>query len=104
MIEKFEFKNGTVVTFDLCKNLISFNNKPKYHLKGSMKFILFKNKKFELDGIIFKTKDVWGRICFIVINENDIHLRKSINKCLDFIPTLENDKKKRIRLINDLKI
>ena len=104
MVERYEFKNGTIATFDNEQNLVSYNGKDIYKLKGQMKSISFRNKKNELDGVIIKIKDVWGRIQCIVINENEIHLRKCVGTCLKIIPTLEKDKNIRTKLVDDLKL
>ena len=104
MVERYEFNNKNFATFDTEQNLVSFNGKEIYKLKGQMKSISFRNKKNELDGIIIKTKDVWGRTQYIVINENEIHLRKCVGTCLKIIPTLEKDKNIRTKLVNDLKL
>ena len=104
MLERFDFKNGTIATFDTEQNLVSFNEKDVYKLKGQMKSISFRNKKNELDGVIIKTKDVWGRTKYIVINENEIHLRKCVGTCLKIIPTLEKDKSIRTKMVDDLKL
>ena len=104
MLERFEFKNGTIATFDNEQNLVSYNGKDIYKLKGQMKSISFRNKKNELDGVIIKTKDAWGRMQYIVIGENEIHLRKCVGKCLEIIPTLEKDKSVRTKLVDDLKL
>lgn len=99
MIERYEFNNGTITTFDNEQNLVSFKGKDIYKLKGSMKSVSFMNKKNELDGVVIKVKDVWNRVQYIIINENEIHMRKSIIKCFDIIPTLEKDKKDRIERV-----
>ena len=99
MIERYEFNNGTITTFDNEQNLVSFNGKDIYKLKGSMKSVSFMNKKNELDGVVIKAKDIWNRVQYIVINENEIYMRKSIIKCFDIIPTLEKDKKDRIERV-----
>ena len=96
MIERYEFINGSVATFDNEQNLVSFNGKDIYKIKGQMKSISFMNKKNELDGVVIKTKDVWGRIQYIVITPNIQKLRKSPKTCFNIIPTLEKDKKDRI--------
>lgn len=104
MLERFEFKNGTIATFDNEQNLVSYNGKDIYKLKGQMKSISFRNKKNELDGVIIKTKDVWGRMQYIVIGENEIYLRKCVGTCLKIIPTLEKDKNTRIKELENLKV
>lgn len=104
MLERFEFKNGTIATFDNEQNLVSYNGKDIYKLKGQMKSISFRNKKNKLDGVIIKTKDVWGRMQYIVIGENEIHLRKCVGTCLKIIPTLEKDKNTRIKELENLKV
>ena len=41
---------------------------------------------------------------YIVINENEIYLRKCVGTCLKIIPTLEKDKSVRTTLVDDLKL
>ena len=104
MIERYEFNNGNVATFNTESILIEFNNKPIYKLKGLGKSVEFRNKKNELDGVVIKTKDHWNRSHYIVITEDGCHTRKCIGKCLELIPTLEKDKKERTRKIEEVKI
>lgn len=104
MLERYEFKNGTIATFDNEQNLVSYNGKDIYKLKGQIKSISFKNKKDELDGVVLKCKDLWGSLHYIAINQTEYRIRKSPIKCLEIIPTLEKDKSKRVCEIEELRV
>ena len=102
MIERFEFNNGTIATYDNSERFVSYNGKDKYKFNGVGKSIVFKNKKGELDGVIVKFKDHWNRINHIVITSDVILLRKSSIRCFNLIPTLEKDKATRTKLVESV--
>lgn len=104
MIERFEFKNNTISTFDTEQNLVSYNGKEIWKLKGLMKSVCFRNKKNELDGVVIKVKDNWWRIFYLVISSEKVCMRKSLIKCFELIPTLEKDKRSRIKKVEGLKL
>ena len=74
MIERYEFNNGTITTFDNEQNVVSFKGKDIYKLKGSMKSVSFMNKKNELDGVVIKAKDVFHFHLLQYIEVYSIHL------------------------------
>lgn len=104
MIERFEFENKNIITFDNEENIVSLNGKNIYRLKGTMKAMPFYNKKNTLDGIIIKARDIWNNIHFIAISSEIRKIRKSPIKCFEIIPTLEKDKSERIEKVENLKL
>ena len=104
MLERYEFSNGTLATFNTEENLISFNGKDRYRIKGLMRSVLFRNKKNELDGVVIKAKDSHSKFHYFAINSEKVCMRRSLSKCFELIPTLEKDKRGRIKKVEDLKL
>jgi hypothetical protein len=108
---EFIFPNGNKIKFE-CENCnsysdiktVTYNDKKVRSFKGVCKAINFYNKKNELDGCVIKVKNEFNMIYYIVVNSEKTFLRDSAIKCFELISTLEKDKKKRIKELEDLKV
>lgn len=108
---EFTFPNGNKIKFE-CENCNSYsdaknvyyNDKKVRSFKGVCKAINFYNKKNELDGCVIKVKNEFNMIYYITVNSEKTFLRDSAIKCFELIQTLEKDKKKRIKELEDLKV
>lgn len=105
----FKFSNGNEVEFEWenCSShsdvkTVIYNKKKVRSFKGKCKAFMFDNKKGELDGIVIKVKNKFGKIYYIVINEQKTYIKFCPIKCFELIPTLEKDKKARINSIENL--
>jgi hypothetical protein len=109
-VNNFKFPNGESVVFELgnCNSLldlkkIHFYGKTKW-FKGSCKAMVFKNKHDDLDGIVLKIKNNFGKIYYLAVNQEKVYLRMSVSKCFELIPTLKKDKSLRIKAVMNLKV
>lgn len=108
---EFTFSNGNKIKFE-CNNcqsyddvkVLYYNDKKVRSFNGVCKAINFYNKKNELDGCVIKVKNNFNKHYYIVINSEKSFLRIGGRKCFELIPTLEKDKKERIKELEDLKV
>ena len=108
---EFAFPNGNKIKFE-CNNcqsyddvkIVYYNDKKVRSFNGVCKAINFCNKKNDLDGCVIKVKNEFNMIYYIAVNSEKTFLRDSAIKCFELIPTLEKDKKKRIKELEELKV
>ena len=100
---KMKFECNSYQYYDDVKTVI-YNDERVRSFKGVCKSINFYNKKNELDGCVIKVKDKFNTIYYIAVNSEKTFLRDSAIKCFELIQTLEKDKKKRIKELEDLKV
>ena len=106
-LEEFTFTNGNKFKLKYEDNgiyTLIYSDKEVRSFKGLCKAMNFYNKKGELDGCVIKVKNEFNITYYIVVNSEKTFLRDSAIKCFELIPTLEKDKKKRIKEIEELKV
>lgn len=108
--DKFTFPNNNSVMLDYsnCESLLEtkrlYFGKNIKQFKGSVKAMIFRNKNDDLEGVVFKVKNNFGKVYYLVVNKDKIYFRLSASKCFEVIPTLKKDKRSRIQSIINLKV